>query len=126
MSYYKTWLRTLGTRRADMPAVVRGLPMAHRIALSGDMTSASLTGSVKASPDSTSVLAAFSISDPVFADGVTTWDFGLSRAQTGALPAGDEGESEFIFDFLLTPSGGLTERLFGGLFPVSGFVTEPV
>jgi hypothetical protein len=126
MTEYDTWLRTLGTRRADMPMTVRGLPVSHTVTYPGNVTTATLAGTVKASPDSTSELATFTVGTAVFADGVTTWPISLTGTQTGALPADTDGDgrTDLIYDFLLTLSGGSPARLFGGLFPVSGFVTE--
>ncbi len=124
---YDTWLATLGGLRADMPMTVRGLPVSHTVTYPGNVTGATLAGSVKASPDATSELATFTVGTAVFADGVTSWPISLTGTQTGALPADSDGDgrTDLIFDFLLTLSGGAPERIFGGLFPVSGFVTEP-
>jgi hypothetical protein len=131
MSEYQTWLGTLGTRRADMPAAeqVRGLPISHTITFPGNVTTATLEGAVKASPDATAELATFTIGTPSFdaGTGLTSWVVSLSDAQTLALPADTEGDGieTFIYDFVLTLSGGSPERIMGGLFPLSGFVTEP-
>ena len=124
---YDTWLQTLGTLRADMPMTVRGLAISHTVTYPGNVTTATLEGAVKASPDSATELATFTIGTPSFASGVTTWTISLNGTQTGALPADSDGDGreDFIYDFLLTLSGGSPQRLFGGLFPVSGFVTEP-
>jgi hypothetical protein len=124
---YDTWLSTLGGLRADMPMTVRGLPISHTVTYPGNVTTAALAGSVKASPDATAELATFTVGTAVFADGVTTWPISLTGTQTGPLPADTDGDGEtvVIYDFLLTLSGGSPQRIFGGLFPVSGFVTEP-
>lgn len=124
---YDTWLSTLGGLRADMPMTVRGLSISHTVTYSGNVTTATLKGAVKVSPDATAELATFTVGAPAFADGVTTWAISLNGTQTGALPADGDGDGRevFIFDFLLTLSGGTPQRIFGGLFPVSGFVTEP-
>lgn len=124
---FDTWLQTLGGLRADMPMTVRGLPIRHTVTFPGNVTTATLTGSVKASPDAATELAVFTVGTPVFAGGVTTWTVSLTGTQTGGLPADGDGDGriDLVFDFLLTLSGGSPERLFGGLFPLSGFVTEP-
>lgn len=124
---YDTWLKTLGPLRADMPMTVRGQAISHTVTYPGNVTTATLAGAVKASPDATSELAVFTVGTPVFADGVTTWTISLIGSQTFALPADTDGDgrTDLIYDFLLTLSGGTPQRLFGGLFPVSGFVTEP-
>ena len=126
-SPYTDWLKSLGGLRADLPHCVRGLAVTHTLTYPGDVTDATLEGALKASPDATSVLAVFAIGTPTFADGVTTWAFSLTGTQTGALPADTDGNGveAFIYDLLLTLSGGSAERIAGGLFPVSGFVTEP-
>ena len=126
-SQFNTCLKTLGPLRADMPMTVRGLAISHTVTYPGDVTTAILAGSVKASPDTTSELAVFTVGTPVFADGVTTWTISMAGSVTGALPADADGDGrvDLIFDFILTLSGGTPQRLFGGLFPVSGFVTEP-
>lgn len=129
MQEFETWLKSLGKRRADMPVADRGLPVSHTITYTGDVTTATLEGSVKASPDSPSELAVFSVSAPSFDAGanLTTWAFSLTGAQTLALPVDDDGDGlvTLIYDFVFTPNGGSPRRLFGGLFPISGFVTEP-
>lgn len=124
---FNTWLETLGGRRADMPMTVRGLPISHSVVYPGDMRAATLSGSVKVAPDATTELAVFSVASPVFADAETTWTVTLTGSQTASLPsdADGDGRADFVFDFLLTQPISGAERLFGGLFPVSGFVTEP-
>jgi len=123
---YADWLLSLGKLRADLPPCVRGLAVSHTLTYPGNVTTATLAGSVKSAPDATSELAVFTIGTPVFADGVTTWAFSLSGAQTLALPADVDGNGTeaFVYDLLLTLSGGGAQRIAGGLFPVSGFVTE--
>lgn len=127
---YAEWLASLGTRRADMPVVVRKLPLSHTVTYPGNVTTATLTGTVKASPDSTTELATFTVGSPSYSSGtnLTTWAISLSGTDTTFSSATDsdgDGVTYLIFDFLLTLSGGSPERLFGGLFPISGFVTEP-
>jgi hypothetical protein len=124
---YDTWLATLGGLRADMPMTVRGLAISHTVTYPGNVTTATLEGTVKAAPDATAELATFTVGTPAFADGVTTWAISLNGTATSALPADSDGDGreDFIFDMLLTLSGGSPERIFAGLFPVSGFVTEP-
>lgn len=124
---YTKWLQSLGRQRADMPVAVRKLPVSHTVTYTGNVTTATLTGSIKSSPDSTSELAVWTVGTPSFADGVTTWVISLTGTQTDALPSDGTGEgvTYLIYDFLLTLSGGSPDRIFGGLFPLSGFVTEP-
>jgi hypothetical protein len=126
MTPYADWLASLGALRADLPPCVRGLAVSHTLTYPGNVTTATLAGSIKASPDAPTELAAFTVSTPVFADGVTTWTFSLSGGQTLALPADTNfnGVTTLIFDLLLTLPGGTAQRIAGGLFTVSGFVTE--
>jgi hypothetical protein len=85
---------------------------------------------VKVAPDAPSELAVFSVGTPIFADEVTTWAFSLAAGSgvnsTGSLPADADGYgvAVFVYDLLLTLSGGSPQRIAAGLFPVSGFVTE--
>jgi hypothetical protein len=106
---------------------VRGLPITHTVTYPGNVTTATLEGAVKASPDATAELATFTVGSPSFADGVTTWSVSLTGVQNGALPADGDGDGleTFVYDFVLTLSGASPRRVFGGLFPLSGFVTEP-
>ena len=125
---FQAWLSSLGSRRADLPAADRALAVSHTLTYPGNVTTATLRGAIKASPDATAELATFTIGTPVFADGVTTWAISLTAAQTAGLPADGDGDGveTFVFDFLLTLSGQPTARICGGLFVVSGFVTEAV
>jgi hypothetical protein len=131
---YQTWLQSLGALRADLGTdgrQVRGLAVSHTLNYPGDVTDATLEGAVKASPDATSELATFTIGTPVFSGGVTTWTFSLAEGSgansTGALPADGDGDglAYFIYDLVLTLAGGSAQRVCGGLFVISGFVTEP-
>jgi hypothetical protein len=125
---YKTWLQTLGRQRGDLPPCVRGLNVSHTLSFPGNVTSATLRGSIKASPDSPTELAVFTVGTPVFANDKTTWPLSLTANQTAALPADTAGDGvvTLIYDFLITLPGGFPTRVAAGLFPVSGFVTEPV
>lgn len=123
MAKFPEWLAALGARRADLIGSdhVRGQSLSHTVRYTGDWSASSLTGSVKAAPDAATELAVFAVSSPVFADGVTSWFISLSASQTAALPAdGDaNGIEDFVYDVLIDG-----RRLFGGLFRISGFVTE--
>jgi len=125
---FRKWLASLGGLRADLPVseCVRGFAVQHTLAWPGDMTTATLEGSVKSFPNVEPELAVFTIGAPVFAEGETTWTFSLTGEQTGALPSTGSGVSYFVYDLLITFPGGVPQRIAGGLFPVSGFVTEAV
>tara|TARA_B100000678_G_scaffold164721_1_gene137521 strand:- start:1388 stop:1804 length:417 start_codon:yes stop_codon:yes gene_type:complete len=126
-------LRVAKKGPVTLPPAVRGQLYSHIITYPGDVTTATLTGEVRASPDATSALVEFTIGTPSYDSGTgkTTWTFSLAEGSgsgsTGALPAdGDaDGVQYFPYDFLLALSGGAEERLFGGLLPVSGHITEP-
>lgn len=128
MTQYDAWLNTLGGRRADLPSSehVRGLSIRHSFEYPDDITDATLVGTVKIAPDAETELATFTIGAPVFSNGFTRWEFSLSGADTSALPSDENGDGVeiFIYDLLLTLSGGEPVRVAGGLFPLSGFVTE--
>lgn len=126
MSVSKEWLALLAQAMkgpVTMPVAVRGQTYAHTITLVGvDYTSAALSGSIRAAPDSATALATFTIGAPSLAGGNTVWTVSLSAAQTGALPADGDGDGveTFPYDFLLDG-----HRLFGGAFYLSGHITEP-
>lgn len=122
---FPQWTALLAQARkgpVSLPVAVRGQAYQHNISISGDWTLSTLTGSVRASPDSGSVLAAFTIGTPSLVGGLTVWPVSLSTAQTTALPvdADGDGVEYFPYDFLLN-----NQRLFGGIFPLSGHITEP-
>lgn len=135
-SQWDAWKATLAAQQKgplDLVPATRGQFYRQPISFSpGDFTTATLTGSVRSSPDSTTPLATFTIGTPTFADGKTTWIVSLAEGSgansTGALPVDGDGNGveSFPYDFLLKFSGGKAERLFGGLLPVSGHITEPV
>jgi hypothetical protein len=122
---FPEWLKSLGTRRADLPPAVRGQAVRHTIRWPGDQTSAVLVGTIKATPDATSELAIWSVGAGVFDGTDTRWEVSLTGGQTLALPSDNDfsGTETFVYDFLIT-QGGFTQRVFGGLFTLSGFVTE--
>ena len=127
---YPDWLKSLGGLRADLSPAVRGLKVEHSLTYPGNVTTATLTGSVKLNPDNTAELATFTIGTPALVGGNTQWTFSLAAGSgsnsTGALPVDGDGNGVeyFVYDLLLTLSGGSAQRIAGGLFPVSGFVTE--
>jgi len=122
---FPEWLKSLGTRRADLPPAVRGQPVRHTIVYPGDQTSAVLVGKIKATPDATSELALWSVGAGVFDGTETRWEVSLTGGQTLSLPDdGDfDGVERLVSDFLITQDG-FSQRVFGGLFTLSGFVTE--
>lgn len=125
---FQPWLaalRSAGQLADPIPPATRGLKWEEPIEIEGDWTGAALEGSLRASPDG-SVLATFSLSGPVVADGVSTWIASLAAGSgsnsTGALPADADadGVERFACMFRLTPSGGDKDLLFGGMFTVLG------
>lgn len=133
-SQWDAWKATLAAQNKgphDLAPATRGQYYEVAIAYPGDVTTATLTGSVRSSPDSGTALSVFTIGTPAFADGVTTWIVSLAAGtgagSTGVLPADTDGNGVeyFLYDFLLQLSGESAERLFGGLLPVSGHITEP-
>lgn len=123
---FATWLATLGHRLRSLQ-VDRGLPFRHLVRYEGDVTTWSLSGAIKAAPDAEPELLTFTVSSPSLVDGFTQWELTLTGTQTKNLPADDTGEglATFVFDVLIAETAGANpRRLFGGLFNVSGFVTE--
>jgi hypothetical protein len=129
---WKSTLLAQGKGPLDLAPATRGQYYEVTITYPGNVTTATLTGSVRSSPDSGTALAAFTIGSPAFAGGVTTWAASLAEGtgagSTGVLPSDSDGDGveEFPYDFLLTFAGASAERLFGGILPVSGHITEPV
>lgn len=122
---FPEWLALLAQARkgpVTMPVAVRGQAYQHNITVAGDWTSATLAGSVRAAPDSGTALATFTVGTPSLDSGSTTWVVSLTGTQTNALPDDGDGDGVelFPYDFLLN-----NQRLFGGLFPLSGHITEP-
>jgi len=131
---FKDWLDLLAFAKKGpvyLPVAVRGLAYSQTFSVPGDYTTATVTGQVRSAPDADTALVTFTFGTPSFSAGRTTWAYSLAAGSgansTGALPADDDGDGVqyFPFDFLLTPSGGSAERLFAGLLPVSGHITEP-
>ena len=132
MSYpYTDWLLSLGSRRVTLPPAVRGLAYSKTVSYPGDVRTATIRGTAKAAPDQATELATFTFGTPSLIDGRTVWAFslpgGFGANSTGALPADDDGNGvvNLVFDFLITLPGLSEDRLVGGIFPLSGFVTEP-
>lgn len=120
---WSEWLATLGTQRADLKPAVRGqLFGPFTITHPGDVTGDTLLGSVRAETDSTTALATFTIGTPSFSDGVTTWTYSLPADGWANVPADADGNGVEVlpYDFILDG-----QRIFGGLFTVSGHITEP-
>lgn len=132
---YTAWLQSLAAANkgpVTLPTATRKLQYSHIISLIGpDYSEATITGQIRSSPDSDTILATFTIGTLVHSGGVTSVPIflpsGTSTNSTGSLPADSDldGIEYFPFDFLMTPSGGAAERLFGGLLPVSGHITLP-
>jgi len=119
---YTAWLLSLGTKRADLTGpfnAVRGQAISHTITYPGDVTASVLAGTVKASPDATAELLTFTIGTPSFAGGVTTWTATIAEDWTFPVDVDGDGVTYAIYDFTLDD-----QRIIGGLFEVSGFVTE--
>lgn len=122
------WLNQLALDRKGpvrFDAATRGLPWRSTVTFPGNVTTATLEAEVRASPNAPAKLLDVTIGTPAFADGVTTWALSLTGSQTNGLPTNETAVAEFAIDVLLTLSGGAVERLFGGVLPVSGYVTVP-
>ena len=125
---HQEWLLALGNRRADFigsNGAIRGEAISHNVIYPGDLTTATLTGEVKAAPDSPTALLTFTIGTPVFADGKTTWPVSIAEGWTFPADTDADGVEYGVYTFLLAPSGGSAQTIAGGLFQVIGFITEP-
>lgn len=132
---FDTWLQTLaaggkGGSAISLRLATRGLKWEESIEISGNWSTATLEGSISASPDATSPLATVFVGSPVYdaGDDVTTWAVsllsGTGSNTTGSLPSDTDGDGvEYLpAAFYLTPSGGAKELLFGAAFPLTGKV----
>ena len=132
---FPEWLALLAQANkgpVTLQPAVRGQAYTVTISYPGDVTTATLEGAVAASPDSPTKLAIFSVSAPEYqslADR-TVWTCTLASGaganSTGALPADTDGNGVeyLLYDFIITLSGQNPERLFGGVLPVIGYITE--
>jgi hypothetical protein len=119
---YQEWLRLLRQARkgpVTLPVCVRGQEYRHTIEIEGDWTTGTLASEIKVAPNADTPLATFAIGNVSFDGTYTSFECFLSASETLALPALPEGVDNFLYDFLLNG-----ERLIGGLFPVSGFITD--
>jgi len=127
-SEWTDWLNQLALDKKGpvrFSAATRGLPWAAVVQFPGNVTTATLEMEVRASPNSPTKLLDVTVGTPAFSGGLTTWGLSLTGSQTNGLPTTESGVAEFPVDAVLTLSGGIAERLFGGVLPVSGFVTVP-
>lgn len=128
MTAFDKWLRGLAAAGKG-PATLyctRGVAFRSGLALQADLTGATIRGEVRASPDATGApLAVFGVTALSVAAGITTTTLSLTEAEVGALPPDPTGDGVFdlVFDLLITPSGGAEDRLFAGLFQITGKVT---
>lgn len=133
---FDTWLAELASAGkggsdltdSDIPPATRGLAWSMPIVFAGNWTSATITGTISASPDAASPLATLSFDTASYDSGLqeTTWNASLASGtgsnSTGSLPADTDGDGveRFPLAVYLTPSGGTQMMLFGGLFTLLG------
>jgi hypothetical protein len=128
---FTDWLNQLALDRKGpvrFKSITRGLPWSGDVvSYPGDVTTATLEMDIRAAPNAPSKLVDVTVGDPTLISGRTVWPLSLTAAQTAALPMEDDGSgvAEFPIDAVLTLSGSAAQRLFGGIIPVSGFVTIP-
>jgi hypothetical protein len=109
-------------------SITRGLPwVGDVVSYPGDVMTATLEMDIRAAPNAPSKLVDVTVGAPTLVGGRTVWPLSLTAAQTAALPMEGDGSgvAEFPIDAVLTPSGSSAQRLFGGIIPVSGFITIP-
>jgi hypothetical protein len=133
MAQFDDWLRDLAAAGKGGITLTarRGLAFNLLFTLPGDWTGATLEGQVRTAPDAASSLSAFTCSTGTYDAGLgltpftATLDAGTGVGSTGVLTAAPTGDphADFVFDLLLTPSGGDKELLFGGVLRLLGKVT---
>jgi len=135
---FDTWLARLAAggkggsalSASDIPLATRGLKWEMPIALAGNWTTATMSGSVSASPDATSALATFSFTSGSYdaGTGFTTWTASLAAGtgedSTGILPSDTDGDGVEYLPMMIriTPSGGSAQTLLGAAFAICGKV----
>lgn len=128
---FTDWLNQLALDRKGpvrFSSITRGLPwFGNVVSYPGDVTTATLEMEIRAAPSAPIKLVDVTIGAPSFTGGRTVWALSLSAVQTAALPLEGDGSgvADFAIDAVMTLSGSSPERLFGGIIPVSGFVTIP-
>lgn len=134
---FPEWLASLKRQRKGpvyLEPATRGQYWEATISFPGDVRDAELSGQIRAAPDAGAVLAAFNVSSAAYFPGVdrTAWAVSLAAGSgansTGALPVDSQGDGSIMLpvEFVLQLGGGQRERLFGGVFEVSGCVWEPI
>jgi hypothetical protein len=112
-------------RQPQMRAIDRGLAYVYAFAVQGDRSSDAFSAAIKASPDALTSLATFDVTVGTYSAGYTPLILELTALETAALPSDNDanGLEQMVFDILWTPSGGVQQRLMGGIIDVSGKVT---
>ena len=130
MTQYTEWLNSLAQQNKGpliLPAATRELAYGNNLVLEGEWD-ATIQAQVRAAPDSGTILAQFTIGTRAYVDGNTIFPISLAAGgganSTGAFPADSDmdGVEYFPFDILMTLDG-VTDRLVGGILPVSGHIT---
>lgn len=131
MTTFDEWLRQLRAAGKLAPNGInidRGMPFAWTFALGGNWTGATIASSLRLAPEAEPVVANFTAANEGYDAGAdaTTFTISLSGAQTAALTADTDGDAlvRLAWDVLLTPSGGTTMRLLGGVATIAGEVTS--
>lgn len=123
-------LRRAGKGGRILPAHTRGRTFRQLFRLPGDFSAAEFRSEIRAAPDATAALVAFTFSAPAYdaATGKTTVVMSLSAANSlpPVLPAPTDPDATawYPFDILVTPSGGTADLLLGGVLPIIGRVTQ--
>lgn len=135
---FDDWLRQLAAAgkggsalsAKDIPAAIRGNAWSLILVLPGDFSAATISGTLRASPDASTALATLSFTALTYDAGTnkttTTGSLaaGTGANSTGILPADADGNGvlELPLAIYLTPSGGTNELLLGGKFTLLGKV----
>lgn len=130
MSSFDDWLLSLAAANKGGAVAkiyaTRGNAWSMVIQLDAAYSGSSLAGKLRLYPDAAGAeLVAITCSSPSVSGSTTTFTVSLTAIQTAALPAAPLGAGviELAYTFELTPSGGVAEVLFGGVFELQGSVT---
>jgi hypothetical protein len=135
MTTFDDWLRQLRAAGKLAPAGIsidRGLPFNWTMAIGGDWTGATVTSSLRLSPDAAGApVRDFTVNPMGYSPTLdaTEYKLSLTKNETAGLPADTDGDGlvQLAWDVLLLPDGGSVDldtiRLFGQVATVTGKVT---
>jgi len=125
---WSKWLRQLESDNKGgiaAPGIQRGGIYTLPVWLPWDASAETFTAQITLSPDGDGPIS-FAVDVGSYSDGFTLVTLSLTAMQTTALaPDGDgDGLSEVLFDLLRDDGVQPEYRLFGGVIPISGQISE--